>query len=397
MALALVLGVAWLRKRRGLALLAGAVAACAVWLVYFRVLGPWLVHSLNGYWPSMRFQRLHPTRLLVSEPWVQAIDVLGTWTSVLLGGLPTLLLALAALAGCAFWAWRERRSPRRVAIVAGCAFAAAAAQVTMVAMMVERHPPVAWPGSRLWYYPLPYQALVTFGALWVLEALAGRRGDSRSRGVPLALTALVVLNVLAWPTMRATMNADPPFEEQNTNSELFVRSFRSGLADPQLDGSNRLFYFECLSAFPRLAARARIQVGEGEGVSRSELRDGRLVAWARSDAHLTAWTRPAGRYVLTGSAWLRSGETLSVFVRAGRPRLVGEIRRSAPQDGLERFRIVTELASGANDIQIISALPETGVPGAPRGTRAAYELALPVLVLPAPAERPSVVPDEPPL
>ena len=148
-------------------------------------------------------------------------------------------------------------------------------------MMVERHPPVAWPGSRLWYYPLPYQAVATFGALWALEALTRRRAGSGSRWLPLALGALVVLNVLAWPAMRATMNADPPFEEQAANSAAFVRSFRGGLADLQLDGSNRIFYFECLSRFPRLAARARNQVGEGEGFSRSELRDGRLVAWAQ--------------------------------------------------------------------------------------------------------------------
>ncbi len=76
---------------------------------------------------------------------------------------------------------------------------------------------------------------------------------------------------------------------------------------------------------------------------------------------------------------------------------MGEIRRSASQDGLERFRVVVELGNGANAIQILSALPETDVPGAPRRTRAAYQLALPVLVLPVPAERPSVVPGTPPL
>ncbi len=262
----------------------------------------------------------------------------------------------------------------------------------MVAMMVERHPPVAWPGSRLWYYPLPYQVLVTFAALWALDALARARARCCSRGVPLALAALVVLNVLAWPALRATMNADPPFEEQATNSAAFVRSFRHGLADLQLDGSNRIFFFECLSRFPRLAARARNQVGEADGVSRSELRDGRLVAWARSNARLVAWTRPAGRYVLAGTAWLRSGERLSIFVGAARPRLVGEVRRSAPQHGLERFGVVADLGRGANTIQIVSELPETDLPGAPRGTRAAYQLALPVLVLPAPAAQPSVVP-----
>ena len=333
------------------------------------------------------------------EPWLQAVDLLGDWTSVLVGGLPKAgvgdrparrlrVLGLARAAQPASRRVGRSLRARRLAML----------QLTMVAMMVERHPPVAWPGSRLWYYPLPYQALVTFGALWALEALARGRADSRSRGVPLALAGLVVLNVLAWPALRATMNADPPFEEQNTNSAAFVRSFRRGLADLQLGGSNRIFYFECLSRVPP-SRRARPDPGRrGRGLL--------SLGAARRAPRRLGQKRRAPRCVdAPGGALRARGERMAALGRdalglrhAGRrPELVGEIRRSASQDGLERFRIVIELGNGANAIQILSALPETDVPGAPRRTRAAYRLALPVLVLPAPAEQPSVVPGTPPL
>ncbi len=384
--LTLALGVAWLLTRRGRPLLIGAVAASGAWLVYFNLIGARLIHALNGYWPRLGFQRLRPAALLAREPWLGAIGLLGDWTSVLLGSLPATLLLLLLLAAAALWAWRHRRDPRRVLFVTACALAAAAAQLTMVAMMVERHDPVLWPGSRLWYYPLPYQAVAAFGLLCALEAFTKGRTGLRARTVPLALGGLVVLNVLAWPEKLATLNADPPFAEQATNSAAFVRSIRDGVAVPDLAGSNRLFFYECLSRFPRLAARARNQVGEVEAIWHSEWRDGRLVAWARRDARLVAWTHPAGRYVLTGSAWLRAGERLTVFVGGGRPRLLGEVQRLAPEDGNQRFRLVAELGDGANAIQILSALPEMEVPGRPRGARAAYRLELPLLVLPAPGE-----------
>ncbi len=337
--LTLALGVAWLLTRRGLPLLVGAAAACGAWLFYFNLLGARLIHWLNGYWPGLGFQRLRAAALLAGEPWLGAIDLLAAWTSVLFGGLPPALIAALLVGGGLFWAWRARRRPRRVALAAAGALAVAAAQFTAVAMMVERHPPIAWPGSRLWYYPLPFQAAATFGLLWALEALGRGRPRLRSTGMPLALAAIAVLNVLGWPERRAIMNADPPFAEQATNSAVFVRSFRNGLADPQLWGSNRIFFFECLSRFRRLAARARAQAGEVRGFYRSELYQGRTVAWARSDARVVVWAHPAGRYVLAGTAWLRSGERLWLFRKTGLPRFVGEVRRTRPGDGLEHFRV----------------------------------------------------------
>jgi hypothetical protein len=375
----LALGLAWIRTRRGLPLVLGAATACGVWLLYFHFLGPRLIQALNGYRPETRFQRLNPARLLEPQPWLQAIELLGDWSSVLLGGLPPALLAGATLAGGAVWAWRTRDRPRRVAVAAALTLAGTAGQVTMVAMMAQRHPPVMWIANRLWYYPFPYQALVVFGLLWGLDRLAARGAGSLPRSVPWVLAALVVLNVAQWPERRCALESD--FSEELRRSALLVRSLRSGHAEPLLDGDYRRFYFDCLDLFPRLAARALPQVGEGGGVFKPEVRDGRVVAWAEHQAHLTVRTKTAGRYVLAGGARLRPGDTLQFLVGTP-PRLLHEIRRAPPGEGDKAFRVAVELGAGVSDIQLLSRLPEIRIPGDPRRTTAGFMLLLPVALLP---------------
>ncbi len=381
LALLLVLGAGWTKTRRGLALLLGAAAAVVCWYVYFRGVGPWLIHALEGYWPQTRFQKLRLGRLMQPEPWRLGGDILADWTSVLLGGIRPLLLVAAAGAAAAAWAWRERRRPGRLAVVVALAVAAYVGQLTMVAMMVERHPPVAWISHRLWYYPFPYQAVLLFGLLWGLDRLAAQRGGRLPVAVPVALAGLVVLNVARWPEKRVEIDTDPAFADQLRRSALLVRSLQTGHAEALLDGDHRRFYFECLDLFPALAAHGRAQAGEGSGILVSEIRDNRVVAWAERQAHLVARTPAAGRYVLAGRARLRSGDGLQVLLGSP-PRLVGEVQRQAPGDGDEAFRVVLDLPAGVNDVQLLSRLPELRVPGAPRHTLAGYQLLLPVALWP---------------
>ena len=285
---------------------------------------------------------------------------------------------MAAAAGALWWAWLQRRSPRRVAAAVAVAAVAIVLQLTMVAIMVERHPPVAWVSHRLWYYPLPYQAVLVFGLMWGLDRAAARRAKGALPFiVPVALAGLVVLNVARWPEKRAEIGTDAPFADQLRRSALLVRSLQQGHAEPLLDGDHRRLYFEILDGFPRLAAGARSQAGEGAGVLVPEIRDGRVVAWAEREAQIVARTTEPGRYVLVGRARLRSGDGLKIL--AGQPpRLLGEVERRDPGEGDEAFRVVLDLARGANDIRVLSRLPDVRVPGLARRTFAGYQLLLPV-------------------
>jgi hypothetical protein len=115
-----------------------------------------------------------------SRPWTS----LGDWTSVLFGGFPPLALAAAAAAAGAAWVWRNRR--RRGWLGFGFVVGAAvmAGQVVMVALMVQRYDFVTWVDHRFWYYPLPYQTLVSFGLLWALDHGGPRAEANPTVGTP---------------------------------------------------------------------------------------------------------------------------------------------------------------------------------------------------------------------
>lgn len=376
--LTLGLAAAWVVSRRGLALVLGGIAAVGLWLLYNYVLGPWIIHSLNGYWVTMRFQRLRPRWLLHFGAWHESARLLGDWTRVLLGGLPRWAVGALGTATAAAWAWRERRRPLKVGLTAAVVLLAGATQLAMVAVMVERHPPVAWIDHRFWYYPLPFQALLVFLSLWGLERLSVSRGGALPAAVPTSLGLLVLANVLLWPQCRQTMQAGPWFGNVARRSALLVRSWRLGRAEILLDGDYRRFYFECLDRFPKLGGEAP-QVGEGDGVGTSEVVDGRVVAWAEGEAHLLARTRTAGRYVMAGSMHLRA--TDRVMLLLGARRLFAEVERKEPTAGVEHFRATVDLVPGQNDILLLPRLPAEPA-SAPSGRPRAFALFLPVALWP---------------
>ncbi len=183
-----VLAVVWVRTRRGAPLAVAGAASIATWALYNYVVGPWIIHAANGYWPEFRFQRLRPSRLMQPQPWVEGYTLLRDWTSVLLGSLPLWLLALAgAVLLLLHFRWRKRGPDRRDVRLAGLLLLGAAAQVAMVAVMVQRHEPVTWIDHRVWYYPLPFQALLVFALAVGLERVALARGGTLPRLVPVLL------------------------------------------------------------------------------------------------------------------------------------------------------------------------------------------------------------------
>jgi hypothetical protein len=356
-----VVAALWARSRRwGVAVAAGG-AAILTWAAYNYLLGPWIIHAANGYWPEFRFQRFRPWRLADVRPWLDGATLLRDWTTVLLGSLPLWLLAAGAAALLVLHFGCGKRLPgRRDAVAAALLLVAVAAQLAMVAVMAQRHEPVTWVDHRAWYYPLPYQALVVLGLAWALERVALARG-TLPRVVPAVLALLALSNVAQWPERRLTMESGPWFSDVSRRSASLERSFRTGQADPLLDGDYRRFFFESLGRFPRLGARSGMRVEEAGGVHPAELRQNRLFAWAEHEAHVVADVPATGEYRLAGGLWLRAGDRASVFLGSEHPRLLAEIARTQPTDGAELFALTVPLSAGRTDVMVLSRLPETEI------------------------------------
>ena len=376
-----VLAVVSVRTRRRAPLALAGAASIATWALYNYALGPWIIHAANGYWPEFRFQRLRPSRLMQPQPWVEGYTLLRDWTSVLLGSLPLWLPALAGVALVLLHLrWRKRGPGPRDARLAVLLLLAVAAQLAMVAVMVQRHDPVTWVDHRVWYYPLPFQALLVFALAVGLERVTRARGGTLPRVVPAVLALLVLANVAQWPERRAVMESGPWFADVSRRSESLERSFRAGQADPLLDGDYRRFFFESLVRFPRLGARAGARVEEAAGVDVAELREGRLFAWAEREAHLTADVPATGTYRLAGGLWLRTGDSVTILLGSGLPRLLAGVRRTAPTDGAEPFSLSVPLPAGRTDIMLLSQLPETEIRRERRRIPVAFGLLLPIAI-----------------
>ncbi len=378
-----LLAAAWVRSRRGAVLAAAGAASILTWALYNYLVGPWIIHAANGYWPEFRFQRLRPQRLADARPWIEGAELLRDWTSVLLGSLPLWVPAAGALALLLLhWRWRKRAPGRRDVVVATLVVVAVAVQMAMVAVMVQRHDPITWIDHRAWYYPLPFQALVILGLAWGLERMTLARRGTLPRVVPAVLALVAVSNVTQWPERRLTMESGPWFADVSRRSASLERSFRAGRADPLLDGDYRRFFFESLGLFPRLAARAGVRVEESGGVYTAELRDGRLFAWAEREAHLVADVPATGEYRLAGGLWLRAGDRASLLLGSQPPRLLAEIPRTEPTDGPELFALTVPLSAGRTDLMVLCRLPETEIRRERQRLPVAAGLLLPFAVWP---------------
>lgn len=377
------LGVAAAVTRRGARLVVGGVAAIGVALLYNYVVGPWLILAVNGYRPSMSFQQPSPAWLVDPEAWREGLAVLGDWTSTLGGGLPGWLLGLVALALAVFAWWpARRRVPRLVPVLVAVGLVAQAAMVTV---MVRRHEPVTWVDHRIWYYPLPYQALLVFVLLWWLDRAVAPRGRL-ARALPVVLLCLVASNVAHWPHLRRVMQSGPWFGDVSRRSDLLKQSLRTGVPSPRLDGDYRRFLFECRDRFARIAAGMAPHVSEGNGVSPTEIVDGRLSATAERESRVTAFAPVPGRYRLEGTLDLRPNQAVSVAFDTTPPRVLGEVTWREGGTGASSFSWPVELSRGPTGFVLRSEKAAIGPRR--RGRPLAFGLLLPFELVPLSGDDP---------
>jgi hypothetical protein len=376
------LAIYWLARRAGAALGLGALAATLASAAYDYGVGPWLIHAVNGYWPRFNYQRMPVRKLADLSYYRKAAELLPEYAATLFGGFSTWLFAIAAVVALVAWLRLWRRQPAIAQPGArwlGPAFITLflVSQVFMFAAMIMRYPQVyAWADHRLWYYPWPFQAILAFGLLAGLDAIWPRTGLRGRRVVDMALVLLVVANVAQWPRHREISLHSDWFPKIHDQTERLKSSLREGRADPQIYGAYREFLHFAWDLSPVLASLVTTDVNPGPGFYRSELREGRLFAWAEPRASLVLLTHDAGAYSVRGELWLRPGEAITV-TRAGNP--IDRVESRADADGTVPFSFDLVLPAGRTELTFDSNLKERAVGTLRDRKTAAFGLFVPVL------------------
>jgi hypothetical protein len=383
--LSLALGILWAFRRRGAALLSGALGAAAASTAYNYALGPLVIHAVNGYWPRFNYQRMPVRKLLDPAFYGKAVELLPEYAATLFGGFPTWLFAILAAAAAIAWLSLRRRTRPGDAPATGLGTGLTvllvvlflASQVFMFAAMIMRYPMVYdWADHRLWYFPWPFQAILAFGLLAVLADVWPRTGRRGHRFLDLALLLLVAANVAQWPRHREVSLHSDWFPKIHAQTGRLVASLRDGKADPGLYGAYREFLHFVWDRSPALRSRISAEPREGPGFYRTEMREGRLFAWARKGASLDLVAAEAGDYRLDGELWLRSGETVSV---ARAESLVAEVRRAADGEGPAPLALALALPAGRTELTFESDHDERDVGGLRDRKAVSFGLFLPTV------------------
>jgi hypothetical protein len=208
--------------------------------MYNRLLGPWLIHTLNGYWPNFGYQNV-PWREL---PIVPAGELLFSNTYIMLGGfLPVMVVGLVGFVLCVACGRSKRSVEERPAQstggVSGRALFYVAlviiANIAMFTLMVARHPAIfKMQDHRHWYYPLPWLALILFAIVVGLNAVLPAMGRGARRWLQLVLVTLVAGNLASLPHYQKLMLTGPWFGMVHPQSERLKTFLRTGIDDPHL-------------------------------------------------------------------------------------------------------------------------------------------------------------------
>jgi len=381
------LALYWLFHRRSGPLLVGCVVAAAVNGAYNYWLGPWLIHAINRYWPRFNVQRTPIRKLVAPEYYLKAAELLPGYAATLFGGLPVwLFLVVAAGITGALWLRLRRTAAaesapepaggrRRLVLLLLLLFATS--QVFMFGVMVWRYPMVYdFMDHRLWYFPWPFQALLVFGLLVLLNHLEPRLDVAGRRIVQGALLLLAVANVAQWGRHREISLHSDWFPKVHDQSTRLKASLREGRTDPLIWGAYREFLHFARDLSPRLTSRITADVREGSGFQRTEMRDGRVFAWSRRGAVLALIVAEPGDYALNGDLWLRSGETVTI---SREDAVIGTVSRGAEGEGLEPFALTLSLPRGQTELAFGSSLEERDVGSVRYAMAAAFGLFLPRL------------------
>ena len=379
---AVCLGLLSLVERRFVPAALALSAAVVVGLAYNHWLGPWLIHSTNGYWPSVAYQQFSIDEVLVPQAFWRGAHLTLVFVGSFVGSLSSLALVGIGLLVFAIWRRTSQRGQggalaesTRPVLVALALFGFC--QLVLVILMVIRQPYMydIKDGWR-WYHPLPLHAMLLAGLLWLLDHRGLIAGSAKERWAMGGLALVVVANLGEWSVNRRQMEQGPWFGKVSQQSESLQASLQSGQAQPTLQGLYRRFYFYCLESSPSILARSKPQAGEGRGFYPAETDKGQQIAPSRGRSRIRLLVPAAGRYLLRGE--LRSeqpGDTLRLHPPSGG---VIAAHCGAHCRGPIPFEVLLELPAGVSELPLESELGEVVKTAGASRRRVAFSAVLPL-------------------
>ncbi|MBA2258192.1 MAG: hypothetical protein H0W18_04810, partial [Acidobacteria bacterium] len=232
--------------------LAGGVAAVCAMTLYNLMLAPFLVETINGYSPSFEYQRL-PWRNIFNDPLIiqHAFELVVQSAAVLLGG-PSVRVFGLVCAAALLWMLFSRRKGIAAAIIA-----VIAVQTALVALLIARHPPIYdWYDHRLWYYPLPFQALLAGLLIAAIGRVVPTWSTARTVVLSVVLVAMAIGNVVHWKDYRRAQLRSHWFPSVYTQNAALKSSFADGRPRPSLSPEFFAFFEFWRMRSPALRERA---------------------------------------------------------------------------------------------------------------------------------------------
>lgn len=229
----LVVGMLWLiskaRNESGSypkVVIANAAAIVAT-IVYNRILAPWFIYALNGYWPNFSYQNLPWSKLFDPALPGKAFHIFADQVSFFFGNIPFIVIVLVA-AIAIFWKRQAIMKMNNLPIIL-LSIVAVLAILGLLATMIARHPSVySVRDHEFWYYTLTLHVVFLFGITTWFRLLKLKRGAQLAPYFYTAAIGLVALNLLAYGRQREIMiHSTGWFDSQYAQSQALLAQFRS--------------------------------------------------------------------------------------------------------------------------------------------------------------------------
>ncbi len=209
----------------------GANAAAIIATVFYnRILTPWLVHSLNGYWPDFSYQNLPWSKLFDPTLPGKAFHIFQDQIAFFFGNIPFPVLALVVVAASVIFFWKRRGITNFANLtVLWVSLVVVLALIGLLATMIVRHPAVYnVRDHEFWYYTLTFHVIFLFG----ITAWLGLMDSERlARFKPVLyglLIMLIALNLSNYPRQRdAMIHSTGWFDSQFAHSQALVAQFKN--------------------------------------------------------------------------------------------------------------------------------------------------------------------------